>query len=282
MPYSTHTPVAPLNDFIDYFWLVEKGNMPRKELILPSGAADLVVNLREDQIRIEGGKQFSGAVISGTYSGPFALDGGPREAVFGAHFKPGGAFSFLGAPASELANAHADLGDLWGQQATELRERLCGAETPRERFRVAEVYLMNRLRLGVTHHPAVTAALGLFGQKRNGMSVRETAAHVGFSERHFITLFTIQVGLTPKLFCRLLRFQRALKLAQRGGMTHLDRPQPGRPVHDASWADVAAECGYFDQSHLIRDFQDFSRMTPTLFYQGLSADLKQNHLSITV
>src|SRR5947209_10932769 len=117
MPYSTHTPAAPLNDFIDYFWLIEKGNTPRKELILPSGTAELLVNLHEDQIRIGEGKQFSGTVISGTYSGPFALGAGPREGVFGVHFKPGGAFSFLGASASELANAHADLRDLWGQQA---------------------------------------------------------------------------------------------------------------------------------------------------------------------
>lgn len=273
MRYSTHAPAAPLNDFVDYFWLVEKGSAPRKELILPSGTVELVVNLREDQIRIhdparlEEYERFSGALISGTYSAPFACDGAQHEAMFGVHFKPGGAFPFLGASACALANAHADLADLWGRQAAELRERLCRAATPRERFRTAEAHLTARLRLGVARHSAVTAALGLFGEEGGALSVRDAAARVGFSQRHFIELFTAQVGLSPKLFCRLQRFQRALTLAR-------------RTVHETTWADVAAECGYFDQSHLIRDFQDFSRMAPTLFRRGLSADLIKNHLAL--
>lgn len=269
MLYLTHKPAAPLNEFVDYLWLVEKGSAPRKELILPSGTVELVVNLRENQIRIhdpvrlEECRRFSGALISGTYSGAFACDGAQHDAMFGVHFKPGGAFPFLGVSAGELANAHADLGDLWGRQAAELRERLCGAATPRERFGIAEEYLMDRLRRGVERHAAVTVALDLFGQEGIGMSVRDEAARVGFSQRHFIKLFTTQVGLSPKLFCRLLRFQRALKLAQR-----------------ASWADVAVECGYSDQSHLIRDFRDFSRRAPTVFCRGLSADLIKNHLAL--
>lgn len=270
MQYSTHMPAAPLNAFVDYLWLVEKGSMPRKELILPSGTVELVVNLREDQIRIhdparlEECKRLSGVLISGTYSRPFACDGAQHEAMFGVHFKPGGAFPFLGASAGELANAHVDLRDLWGRQAGELRERLCAAATPQDQFRIAEAYLMERLRLGVKRHFAVTAALGLFGQVGGGLSIQDAAARVGFSQRHFIELFTTQVGLSPKLFCRLLRFQRALKLAQR-----------------VSWVDVAVECGYFDQSHLIRDFQDFSSMAPTLFCRGLSADLIMNHLVLS-
>jgi transcriptional regulator GlxA family with amidase domain len=113
------------------------------------------------------------------------------------------------------------------------------------------------------------------------MSVRDAAARVGLSQRHFINLFTTQVGLSPKLFCRLLRFQRAVRLVQPTGMNHLGHARPGRAVHETSWADVAVECGYFDQSHLIRDFHDFSRMAPTHFCRGLSADLKKNHIAMT-
>lgn len=272
MLYSTHTPAAPLNDFVDYLWLVEKGSKPRKELILPSGTVELVVNLNEDQIRIhnparlEECKRFSGAVISGTYSGPFACDGAQHEAMFGVHFKPGGAFPFLGASTSELANAHADLRDLWGQQASGLRERLCQAATPLERFGIAEAHLMSRLRRGIARHCAVTAALDLFGQEGSGIPVRDAASRLGFSQRHFINLFTTQVGLSPKLFCRLLRFQRAMRLARGVG---------------ASWADVAVECGYYDQSHLIRDFREFASVGPSLFSKGLSPDLIKNHLVLS-
>ena len=287
MLYSIHKPKPPLSEFVDYLWHVEKGGESRKALILPSGTVELVVLLGEDQglihnpARPDQSQRFSRATISGTYSGPLTIAGDRRDAIFGVRFKPGGAYSFLGVSASALANTHTDLRDLWGQQAAELRERLCCAAMPQERFQIAEACLMDRLRRGVTGHAAVTAALGLFGQEVKGITVRSAAERLGFSQRHFINLFTTQVGLPPKLFCRLLRFQRALRLAQGTGATRLERGCPGRGVHEKSWADVALECGYFDQSHLIRDFQEFAGVAPALFCRDLSVDLIENHLVLS-
>jgi AraC-like DNA-binding protein len=282
--YLTHVPDSPLSEFIDYLWLVADGQSSRKERILPGGTVELVVNLSEDEIRIhhparlEEYKRFSGAVISGTYTGPFVCDGAQHKSMLGVHFKPGGAFPFLGVLASELAGGHANLVDLWGPSAIQLRERLCCATAARERFRIAEGFLANRLRRGVIRHSAVTTALGLFGPAGTGMSVREVAAHVELSQRHFIQLFTSQVGLSPKLFCRLLRFQRAWTLAQQSGSVRRGHVQPERAICEVDWAQLAVECGYFDQSHLIRDFQQFSSSTPTECRQSRSVDLLRNHL----
>lgn len=246
---------------------------------------ELVVNLSEDEIRIHDPvrlheyKPFSGAVISGAYTAPFACDGAQHKSMLGVHFKPGGSFPFLGVLASELAGAHANLVDLWGPPATELRERLCCATTARERFRIAEGFLANRLRRGVRRHSAVTAALSLFGPAGIDMSVREAAAYVELSQRHFIQLFTVQVGLSPKLLCRLLRFQRAWTLVQQPGSVRHDPMQTESAVCEVSWAQLAAECGYFDQSHLIRDFQQFSSSTPTECCRSLRTDLLRNHLA---
>jgi AraC-like DNA-binding protein len=78
-------------------------------------------------------------------------------------------------------------------------------------------------------------------------AIRAVADRVGFSPRHFIELFNDQVGMTPKVFCRVRRFQRVLSQIQR---------------HDARWAELAADCGFYDQAHLIRDFREFCGMTP--------------------
>ena len=273
MLFLTHIPAPPLSNFVDYFWLVEgEPRESRNGWIVPSGTMEIVVNLREDEIRIheearpDRWKRFSGAVVSGAYSSPFACDTTQRQTVFGVHFKPGGAYPFLGALPGELTDTHVNAAELWGRSVTELRDRLSDAPTSSERFQVAEKFLADRLRHGGARHYAVTAALTLFGPAGIGMSVREVAGEIGMSQRHIIKLFTDQVGLKPKLFCRLLRFQLARTLVEeRIESSHLDRKDQAHAATDLDWAQLALECGYFDQSHLIRDFQQFSGFTPAGF-----------------
>jgi hypothetical protein len=121
-------------------------------MILPSGTIELVVNLKNDEIHIHDPEQpdqfkmFSGAVFSGTYERSFICNAQQHEAILGVHFKAGGAFPFLGAEASELNNAHANLLDLWGRSGVELRERLCTVSTPKDRFSIMDATLESSSR----------------------------------------------------------------------------------------------------------------------------------------
>ena len=278
MLYLTHLPVFPLSEFVDYFWLFDGGHSPRKERIVPSGTSELVINLRDDEIRIQHPEQpnkpgrFSGAVLSGTYSNVFVVDAMQHESMLGVHFKPGGAFPFLGTVASELNNAHANLADHWGRQAHELRERLCEVGRPRERFQIMEAVLMDRLRCSPKRLPAIGNALKAFGPSGTSASVREVAREVAICQRRFSKFFSDQVGLTPKLFCRILRFQRARSMAD-----EIEKPD---------WARIASTCGYYDQSHLINDFEKFSGFRPTAYLGRLRKHkedlrLKSHHIPIT-
>ncbi len=274
MVYLTYAPGPPINEFVDYFWLFEGGQIARKERIVPSGTIELVMNLRDDEVRIHDPEQpeqysrFSGAVISGTYSKIFVVDAMQHKSMLGVHFKPGGAFPFLGASASELTDAHADLSDLWGRTAIEFRERLCAVNTDRKRFEIVEEILTSRLRRSRTGHLAVPIALRLLGPSGTGALVRDVAREVGMCQRRFRQVFAAQVGLTPKLFSRILRFQRALALADQ--MRRFD------------WAQLALTCGYFDQSHFINDFQEFSGLSPTEYLLRHRPDgrLKSNHVPV--
>jgi AraC-like DNA-binding protein len=112
-------------------------------------------------------------------------------------------------------------------------------------------------------------ALNMFAMGGNGILVRDIAREVGLPQRQFIQLFNSHVGLTPKVFSRIQRFQRARVLAEK-----LETPH---------WAELALNCGYFDQSHLINDFQEFSGSTPgtySLQQQQRDARLKDNHLPL--
>jgi AraC-like DNA-binding protein len=277
MLYLTYAPGLPISEFVDYFWLFDGGQTPRKERIVPSGTTELVINLRDDEIRIHNRAQskqhklFSGAVVSGPYSSTFVVDAMQHESMLGVHFKPGGAFPFLGALASELTDAHVDLADLWGRSGLELRERLCDAGTPWRRFQIVEEVLTDRLRRSRKGHLAVAIALDGFGPNGTDASVRDVAREVGLCQRRFRNVFAAQVGLTPKVFCRILRFQRVRTLADQ-----IEKPD---------WAQIASICGYFDQSHLINDFQEFSGFSPAEYLRRLrkhqqDGRLKSHHVPL--
>jgi transcriptional regulator GlxA family with amidase domain len=174
------------------------------------------------------------------------------------------AVPFLGVPASELVDMHLDLEALWGRAARELRERLCEAVTPAARCSLLEAALMARLRRPPEYHPAVPAALAALEPAEQGVSVREVARGVGLSQRRFIQVFSSAVGVTPKRYHRIRRFQRARRQV--------------RSISCPDWADVALACGYFDQSHLIRDFQEFAGFTPGEFQRQWREHVLPNHV----
>jgi AraC-like DNA-binding protein len=273
MIYRSYTPSPPLADFVERFWQCSDAPSHRRERILPSGTIELVINLREDEIRIyeplhsDRCTRFSGAVVSGPYKGCFMIDPLQHASIIGVHFKPGGAFPFLNAPADELADTHLDLETLWGRTATELRERLCAATTAGQRFSLLEDALVSRLRHPPERHGAVSIALETFEQTGGGARVHDVACRVGLSQRRFIQVFAAEVGLTPKLYCRMRRFQQAREFM--------------RNVEAPDWARVAVNCGYFDQSHLIRDFQAFSGLSPMTYLRRASEHVLPNHVPQT-
>ncbi len=253
MIYHSHTP-SRLADFVERFWLCLDVPFDRRVRILPSGAMELVINLCEDEIRVfdsspsERCARYSGTVVSGPYTGSLMIDPMQRSTVIGVHFKPGGAFPFLSAPSHELADMHLDLETLWGRTAAELRERLCAARTVGQRFSLLEETLVSRLRNGTARDGAVAIALATFDRTDGRAKVRDVARHVGLCQRRLIQVFAAEVGLTPKMYCRVRRFQKARDLV--------------RNLAAPDWAHVAVDCGYCDQSHLIRDFQALSGLSP--------------------
>jgi AraC-like DNA-binding protein len=276
--FSTYRPLR-LSEFVADFWQYEGYVGPRaRELILPSGTLELVFNLRDDELGIYDSRcldrfrRFSGAVVSGPYAGCFASDAAEEVAVIGVHFKPGGAFPFLGVPASQLADAHVDLSELWGPGAGALRQRLLASDAAL-RFRALEEVLTGRVTGESRRHRSVMGALRAFdarGQNRVG----QLAASIGVSERRLLDVFRAEVGLTPKMIGRISRFQKALTALH--------------PDSAPDWAQLACTCGYFDQSHLIRDFLEFSGLSPEAYRRrwlrlyAAGAQLKRNHLPVHV
>jgi len=259
MTQHIYIPGPPLSALVKQLWLYE-GYAPAhsKERILPGGTVELIFNLREDYFRIYDQAQpdqyhsfrEGGGLLVGAYSGFFVIDTAQQAATMGVHFKPGGAFPFFKLPADELCNSHVSLEQLWGAEAVHLREKLLTAGTPPAKFSILEQFLVAQAARPLRQHPAIAFALQAFQAEGGAETVGEMAAQTGFSSRRFSQLFSQQVGLTPKLFGRICRFQQVLSLLYAG---------PASP----DWSVIALNCGYFDQAHFIHDFQAFAGLTPT-------------------
>lgn len=276
MQFFSSAPRAPLSRFVERLWWVSGGQLPRKERILPSGTVELVVNLRDDRVTIDSTvrdsrpRSYSGAVVSGPYSSAFVIDAMQHESMMGVHFRPGGAFAVLGIPGDDLADAHVDVGAIANDAfARELRERLCGMATHEARFTYLEHTLIDRFRAAAALHPAVELALERFTATGLGASVRDVVRESGISHRRFLTLFKAHVGLTPKRYCRVLRFRHLHDVAQRVGRI--------------DWAELAQECGFFDQSHLAGEFRKLSGVTPTEYQRDLASSRRvlAGHVAIS-
>lgn len=247
-------PTGRLAAFVSSLW-VSEGTPPehKQERVLPYGNASLILNLAEDRIwtyeresgaAVEG---LSGAIVAGPRSRYEVIDTECQKLLAGVTLRPEGAALLLGAPAGEMTDLDVPLDALWGRAARRWRERVMEARTAEGRLAALEAELVERLPEA---GPPRVVAYGVEELRKGGEAARlaEVAEAVGLSQRRFIELFRWHVGVGPKVFQRVQRFQAALRMAH-----------GGRRV---SWSELALECGYYDQSHFVRDFREFSGMTP--------------------
>lgn len=249
-------PSAALSGLVELYWYYA-GWAPghARERLLPSGSMELIFDLT-DETRGD-------AFLVGAQSGSVEIDTSRPQTLLGVHFKPGGAFAFLRPPADAFRDEEVTLHEVWGSLARELRERFLETRDPEAMFRLLEATLLRQRVRDLARHPAVEFALRSF-QQPLAPKASDVGEATGLSSRRFIELFKQQVGLTPKLFSRIRRFQRVLRLTQ--------------PQADVDWSDVAFDCGYFDQAHFIHDFRGFSGLTPTA-YLALRSD-HLNHVAL--
>jgi AraC-like DNA-binding protein len=257
-----HPALAP---YVDCLWHLDETSdetsaeaKPRaaRERALPTGAMDLVFRLSEAPVRVfadandREGRCFGRAVVIGARSSSYLRDTAQPSRSVGVHFRPGGATALLGVPADELAGRHTPLADLWAGSATSAHERIADARSADQRLRRFEALLLARLSAEGSPRPLVAHALARLAAPRP-CSVEALARSSGVSHRHLIELFRRSAGLTPKVFARVRRFQRAVKLLARERSTRL--------------AEVALACGYADQPHLTREFRAFAGCGPGRF-----------------
>lgn len=241
-------PLAPHVQFFGYWHNAQ--STTHRSRALPRGAATVIIDLgprervdffaADATTRLDVGTAF----IAGAGVTSYVTQIDPSQTVLTIHFRPGGASAFLPAPQDDLEDHCVDLDTIWGRDASILRARLIEAPSARSRVALVESFLLARMR---SRDPTVGAVL-LAAESQPSLRVAEASAMTGLSARRLIASFRAEVGLTPKTYLRVRRFQAAMRLLDAGA---------------ANGARIAADLGYFDQAHFVREFRSFTAMTPT-------------------
>jgi AraC-like DNA-binding protein len=227
---------------------------PVADRLFPSACVFLHFNLGEP-VALAGGDGDvplpEGAQVIGPVTRPGRMRLPERVEALGVSFQPGYAHHLLGARADELTDELLALEHFWGSAGRALEGRLLQARTVREKIGLVEAELLRRLASAPPPDRMVPAIAAHVFRCHGITTVAALSAESGFTRQHLARLFRRSLGVRPKLFCRLVRFQNAL--------TRVLLSPPD------DWAAAAVGLGYYDQAHLIAEFKELTGYTPTGF-----------------
>lgn len=229
--------------WVECVWTSESEGAVVGYPVRPDGCLDLVYTP-------DRGLQVVGAM---TVERRFDLAAGAR--AFGVRFLPGMAGAILRVEAAEMTDQTIALEDVWGARARALEARIVDGASPGGSICAAAQALSGALRAPDAGPDAVRRAIAAITGAHGDIDLEWVARQAGISPRQFRRRCLAASGLTPKHLCRVLRFRRVCALAGPG----------------VEWAEVAAMAGYFDQSHLIRDFREFTGDTPMSVFSNTGA-----------
>ena len=263
MRYEEFRPAEPLADFIKCFWFLESGSAQSAgpERILPDGCTEIVFHLADpfDQHLSDGTTERQPlALLVGQMRRHLLIQPTGSVRVLGIRFWPGGAYPFLTLPQNEIAGRVISLDSVWGAVARELHSRIADAATPADSVSQVEMILLARLNSFRRHDEGVLKAVALILGSGGSLPVERLAANMGVTLRRLDRAFNTRVGLSPKALCRIVRFQRVFKM--------LEQNESKR-----DWVQSALDCGYYDQSHFIKEFIAIAGKAPTSYFAEQNA-----------
>lgn len=261
MLYLERKPAAPLDRFVRALWYARAPQVNHAmERVLPTGRVQVILNLARDYMTDcpvgLPSQCVSPALVVGARSIYEIIDSTDMADLIGIVFAPSGFSAFVGDAVDLFSNRTCALNAVWGSEAEALRERLREIPGAEARLEHLEEFLRRRFVRHLLSSPSprsniVGFALGRFGHEPGLTAIRDVARSTGWSERRFSQVFREEVGFSPKIWCRIQRFQRVVTRLHAGD--------------DVRWSQLALDCGFYDQSHFANEFRAFSGIDATTY-----------------
>ena len=258
MIFQAHKPVFPLNYFIENLIYFDELDIPHNlDRFLPDGNSEIIIDLTEhpqyiyDNDTLQKIQICRYAWVSGVRTRPITIPSGRGSRLLVVAFKKGRAFPFYRFPISDLTDTVAEADLAFGWKFHDLREQLLAAKSIDRMFQLVEGFLLQQASSKLQIDGAarcIEYAVSSMIHKPTLRRLHQLSDEIGYSQKHFIDLFRRQVGVSPKQYLRIMRFQKVINAIEHHKFVH--------------WSQIALESGYYDQAHFIHDFKCFSGFTP--------------------
>lgn len=260
---QTYFPRFPLNQFVDCFFY-HAGYNPAHSVdrFLPDGNVEIIIDLHDapqyiyDNVTLKEVQACHHVWASGVRTEPISIGSGKAAEMIVIYFKKGRAHPFFPVPMSEISDCVLDADLLWGKRFGYLREKILETKELSRKFVVIEEFLLRQFQSKLDPDPVVEYAVDRIIATPDQISLGKLNDSIGYSQKHFISLFKSQVGITPKAYLRIMRFQKAINEIEE--------------IQKVEWTAIAQDCGFYDQAHLIKDFRAFSGLTPEQYVRSKS------------
>ena len=265
MNYQTFQPHPNLATLIKCYWTLEVPYQPdaKKQLILPDGCIEMIFLLGDDIKRFTLEEKYifqPRAMILGQINKPFYVKPTGYVNSFAVRFYPYGFANFISIPINKLVNKETPILDIFEKEAaTELKKNIKNASNTQGRIKIIEDFFIHKSKEKITLDSIVKSTVDSILLAEGSIAIKSILENKLFKRRQLERKFSRIVGLSPKQFAKVIRLQATLKL--------LLQKNPG------SLTNIAYESNYYDQAHFIKDFKEFTGVSPKDFYHNLELSL---------
>lgn len=259
MNYQQYDAAEELQPFIKCYWSLEAPALAEaeKQRIVPDGCMEMIFHFGdlyqqffEDGTHITQPRCF----VFGQITSPLEIAPTGVSGIVAARFHPDGFIPFSLFPVQQMENKAIALNQLFGDDAMPLEQAVLNAATNEERIQIISQFLLSRLQSAEVRDRITKLSIDALIQSNGQLNVNELAEQLQINRRKLERKFSSAIGLSPKQLSKMIRLQTTLKMMEQKQFTSL--------------TSLAYENGYYDQAHFVKDFKEFTGVSPKEFYAG--------------
>ena len=257
MDYQTYDPREDLSAFVKCYWTLDgpKEEMPKRQKIVPDGCMEMIFHfgdLYKQYIDKENSIIQPRCFVIGQLTTPLEIEPTGEIGIFSVRFHPGGFIPFSTIPIKKFENTAVALDQVYGIKGKEIADQILTTQTSSERIKFIEAFLLDRLRDKTTINNVVKSTVDTILAVEGSLKIDQLAKDTRITRRQLERKFSSTVGISPKQLSKTIRLQATLKKLLSEEFENLTA--------------IAHEGDYYDQAHFIKDFKEFTGLTPKEFY----------------
>lgn len=266
MTYTTFEPQPDWAPFINCYWTLEaeKQDNPERQRIVPDGCMEMIFHHGDKYKQYTDGDAYivqPSCFVFGQITKPLYIEPTGKTGIFAVRFQAEGFMPFATMPLNAMENRAVPLGELFGQEGLSLQKKILSAPTTEKRIAIIEGFLLASLIDAKQLDRTIKESVRLVMEVKGQLSIDELSESVNISKRQLERKFSAIIGVSPKQLAKIVRLQATLKMLLKDDFKN--------------FTTIAHENNYYDQAHFIKEFKEFTGVSPKEFY---SDNLKLSNL----